>query len=227
MDQLNIEIEDLDILLDPYISKDDLLKKWKDYLQKNDIKTDTKMIQLLAKKICEKYKVNPSSIRALFRILPFIPKDENKKWVLNKEYTIPLPKELDLFDDEKMITSDLKKRITFPSDTDIKHTGPINSDHNATHWCHIETKDDAVNCYHGMITCECHEYLPENVEDLKCDMCLSNFNLDDMVRFPYINDDGDGGWFKTYCSYSCLKSDCFINDVREQILCDIYFDESI
>ena len=48
-------------------------------------------------------------------------------------------------------------------------------------------------------------------------MCEKSIDINDLVRFPYVNDEGDGGWEGTYCSYDCLQTNCFIYDVKEKL----------
>lgn len=225
MDSLVVLESDLDNLLNPYVTKKELNEIWKLYLKTHQVDDTHKNVQLLSKKICEEHRIDPIVIKALFNPVR-IPEEECKEWKLKEFYMPPSVEQLNQFEDSEGIIEDLKKRISYPEGTDISRVGPVNADHDASEWCHLVEEDslDHENVFHGMITCECHEELPERVEDLKCDLCHNSFKLEELVRFPYVNDKGDGGWSGLYCSYTCLQTHCFKHDTREKILCSLYFE---
>lgn len=225
MDSIILTDNDLDILLNPYIDKKELKDVWKKFLLDKGLENNHKDIQKLSLKIVKENKISPVIIKSLFNTNKIICEEKLNEWVLTKIYTIPTDKELDFFEDSEGVVNDIKKRIRYPPNTDISRVGPINSDHDATEWCHLcDEYNEHEKVFHGMITCECHDNLPDKLCDLKCDMCEKSIDINDLVRFPYVNDEGDGGWEGTYCSYDCLQTNCFIYDVKEKIICAIYFD---
>lgn len=222
--EFNITDQDLFVLLDPYISKEELKEVWKEYVKKFGYNGTHKDIQMLSKKIVSDKKINPESIKSLFNPSKII-ESKPKEWIIESCKELPTIEQMDQIEGGEEIIEDIKLRLKVPENTNVLCIRAVNSDHDAVIWCHTrDLEEDYPGYYHGMITCECHDNLPDRLEDLKCDVCKRNFKLKDLHRFPHINGNGDGGWEGCYCSYECLQEVCHMNDVRENIMCSLYFE---
>lgn len=223
-DCMEINSHQIDELLNPYISREEIVKKWKDTLQVMNKPTTTKGLEWLAQKLRSEYQVPPKAISALFNRRyvdplsdPNFSKTPNIKIAFNP-ISFAGTEKFDYSDEE--FVSEIRKRLeypTLPADIDRFTIGPTNSDLDsslkAPRWCHedyIIPDDDNTGHHHGMLKCQCHQEIPDL--GFKCEGCQGFFgwksiNTDwfetEIIRFPIL-DENIGGWGGFYCSRSCL-----------------------
>lgn len=215
--------QDLGLLLDAYITRNELKEVWKKYLEDKKQEGSHKNIQLLGQKLILEKSIDPETIKSLFNPSK-TPESPRKKWILETCKELPTVEQMDQLEGGEEIIEDIKKRLQFPEGTDPSYVGAVNSDHEPEVWCHTrDTDEEYTGYYHGMITCECHDNLPDRLDDLECDICKRKFKLENLHRFPHINGNGDGGWEGCFCSNNCMQETCHMNDIREEIMCAIYF----
>lgn len=218
---ISVDAKDLDLLINPYLSKDDLLKVWKEYIMfKRGGRVESlpthRDIDTLAKNIVQNFDIAPESISCLFR-RGIVRNDTPPP----PEYRINFkPADMNLItpyrDPEVDFVTPLQSRFTFPEDKDPEAFGPNNADElasNISPWCHelvrwgeIDTlinPDEPYN--HAMLKCTCYQDI---TPEFKCPGCKGAFSLNSkcFFRLPKVKGEhgGLGGWGKFYCSTDCI-----------------------
>lgn len=223
---------DTSFLLDPYISKEDLYKRWDNTLKTIGKVPSMKTRELLAKHICSKYGISKEAISSLFdrRYIPPSTTSNDTPW---RSKYIPISfngiEKLDC--EDPYFIPDLQRRLAFPvRDRDhISEYGPNNADADVVEdapWCHQVDNDDEDNIHHAMLKCECFEPIPNDF--FFCFGCKTKVtpSTTDWVRMPIVENTA-GGWASFYCSETCIREFNDLNPLQDLIVEIVCRDEDI
>lgn len=206
---------DLEYLIDPYISVEELVARWDKYLESKGLTPGFGGRQQLAKKLTQEYKLCPEGIRSLF----------------SRRYTDPTPESVPVWEYRGYSPPSIGSLANMEcSDPDIleelfnrvsceESLGPNNADPGRTPnsaWCHeVEEAEDPLN--HSICQCQCYVDITDS--KIECQGCKQNIDStrnETWVRVP-VTDPGKGGWGDFYCSEDCLLD--FVNpDLKQGII---------
>lgn len=204
---------DLDYLLCPYSSKEEITERWKQYLKDNSRPSTNDEMNKLSFELIQKYKVPPESIRSLFNrsYKPTPPRSYPKSKIIDSKGIEALDNFI--FSDKDLVDEIIAKltKENSEEDEDEVRFGPNNPDpidpedlEKVSGWCHENSEDlDFGNFNHGMYRCECFVAIPE--ESFECSTCkkIIMFSDEEFTRKP-ISKDGYGGWGDFFCSELCM-----------------------
>lgn len=205
---------DLEYLLDPYVGRDEIVKRWKEYLSKESRPTTQLEMESLAKEMKDEHHVPPEAISALFN-------RKYKKYTIEeyvfpklKKFAPPSFKGTEEFEfSETELIDEVMQRLSYPRGHILDY-GPNNGDQNAKNeWCHDLDSDNDENCNHGMMRCQCYINVPG--EFFICYGCKKKvpWSLGECIRVP-VCEDVSGGWGDFYCDKMCLRN--FVDPTQMQ-----------
>lgn len=213
-------------LLNPYISKEDRIAIWKDYLKSIERPETMTEIERLAQEIHKDHDIPIEALKSLFDTVYRPPPETSLEKVWRSKHTPPKFDPLDCLSTERSINpfaiSDLKKRMSFQGEVDWTTHGPNNADLDvSTHeWCHersaiVDSSNSAVN--HAMLKCECDRYVFDKF--FECDGCGSTIlpEQEEWVRIP-LTEGLEGGWSNFYCNQDCLRTFNKLDVMQDLIL---------
>lgn len=212
---------DIDYLLNPFISKEDLIIRWKSYLESIGKVGNHKEMESLAKSMTKDHGVPSTAISSLFNSRQYVKcGDTISKWTSDFK---PIDfKGLDQFECRNVfLISEITKRLSNPScNDDIKFLGPNNADVlSKGHWCHEHMEDHRPNnVNHAMLKCEC---LVDETPDefFECRGCRDKVypGNKEFIRVPIVEGD-KGGWGDFYCSEECLRTFIKLGVMQDMIV---------
>lgn len=208
-----ISQEDLDHLINPYVSLEETEKRWKDYLIRNGKSGTDKDIESLAKELCDPkgYNIPREAISSLFN-REYIPHTfREREWPSHKKFLPPSFEGIQRMEfSDTSLVEEIVQRLSYPKGNSLEY-GPNNADKlnefkdiSTIPWCHDvpEFYDGELN--HGMYRCECFiEEIPEDF--FFCAVCKSKvlWKKHEFYRMPMASED-TGGWGEFFCTKECM-----------------------
>lgn len=194
---------DIDYLLNPFVSKEETVKRWKNYLLSQGKPQTFLEINKLAKELVTNHYIDKQAINSLFNRGYIFPKEVVYSL---KDFKPPDLENLNSFGCPDDLIEELVKRIKYPEESlsSAQEFGPNNSDLNSgSKWCHELENTFDVDVNHGMFKCECFDEI--DLKDMACETCHKKivFGKDFFIRDPIVDKDF-GGWKDIYCSTECL-----------------------
>ena len=234
---------DLDYLLSPYVSQEEIERRWKEYIGMN-ASSAIKDMESLAKEIHEKHNVPKESISCLFNRKYRTPVTEPRTWPSLKKFARPSFDGIQQMEfSDVSLVEEIMQRLRYPCIGDLKPPvpasltyGPNNADStvgdnaedgeseggSVNVWCHENSQNEDSLVNHGMYRCECFCNIP--LDYFTCDTCKLKISWErhEFFRKPMVGD-LHGGWGEFYCSRDCMM-ETFLPSEMQTLILDVVED---